>query len=187
MNRDENQGKPFKALGDKLKAERQKKKRSIVEVSGAIEISEDKFRKIELGELRPAEDTLATLLSYLEIKDSDAGTFWDLAGYSDKNNNANPANIFELGQPITMMMPLDLRVVYTDMVHVMVNDFGVVMNFMQSAGNGVQPLAVSRIGMSKEHARSVLEILQKTLDQSAKAPKLLPESKENKSNKKPKE
>lgn len=167
MNRDEQTGKPFKDLGAKIKAVRQKKKRSILEVSGAIEISEDSFKKIEQGELRPAEDTLATLLSYLEVDDQDADKYWELAGYADNGiPSANQANVFELNQPIAMMMPVDLRVVYTDMVHVMVNDFGVVMNFMQSAGNGMQPLAISRVGMSKEHAKSVIEILSKSLAQA---------------------
>ena len=53
-------------------------------------------------------------------------------------------------------------------MHVMVNNYGVVVNFMQSAGPSNQPLAVSRIGMSKEHAYSLLEVLQNTLEQSSK-------------------
>ncbi|MCX6729702.1 MAG: hypothetical protein NTV95_03595 [Candidatus Saccharibacteria bacterium] len=63
-------------------------------------------------------------------------------------------------------MPVDLRIVYTDTAHVMVNNFGVVMNFMQTNGNGGQPLAVSRIGMSKEHAQSLIKMLQQSLKQA---------------------
>ena len=176
MKRDDKSSQPFKDLGAKIKATRQQKKRSVNEVSGAIEISEAKFKQIEQGELRPAEDTLATLLSYFEIKDSEADKYWELAGYLDNGiPTTGSANVFELNQPIAMMMPVDLRVVYTDMVHVMVNDFGVVMNFMQSAGNGQQPLAVSRIGMSRDHAKSVIDILSKSIDQAeaSKKPKLL--------------
>ena len=54
------------------------------------------------------------------------------------------------------------------------------MTFLQGAGPNNQPLAVSRVGMSKEHARSVLEVLKKTLEQSddlqEKSQKHLPES-----------
>lgn len=167
MNRDDKTGRPFKDLGEKIKAVRQQKKRSINEVSGAIEISEDNFKKIEQGELRPAEDTLATLLSYLEVNENEADRYWELAGYSDDSvNSGGQSTVIDLSQPIAMMMPADLKVVYTDMVHVMVNDFGVVMNFMQSTGNSQQPLAVSRIGMSKEHAKSVIAILEKSLKQA---------------------
>ncbi len=186
--------KPFKDLGEKIKAVREAKKRSIDEVSGAIEISEAVFKKIEQGEQRPAEDTLATLLSYLDIQDSEAEKYWELAGYQSKSESmglgsADQSSTFELNQPIAMMMPVDLRVVYTDMVHVMVNDFGVVMNFMQTAGNGSQPLAVSRIGMSREHAKSVIKILSQSIEQaeSGKKPKLLKSErpKQNKSKQKP--
>jgi hypothetical protein len=56
------------------------------------------------------------------------------------------------------------------MIQVMVNNYGVIINFMQGAGPGSQPMAVSRVGMSKEHARSVLEVLQKTLEQADNPP-----------------
>ena len=65
-----------------------------------------------------------------------------------------------------MVLPIDSRIVYTDMLHVMINNYGVVMNFMQSSGVSNQPMAVARVGMSLEHARSVVEILQKTIDQA---------------------
>jgi len=51
----------------------------------------------------------------------------------------------------------------------MANNHGVIMNFMQGAGSGKSPLAASRVGMSKEHARSVLKMLEKTLDEADKA------------------
>lgn len=179
MSKERQLGQPYKALGEKLKAARVSLKRSVGEASGAIEIDEDTFKRIELGEQRPAEDTLMVLISYLEIKDDEATQLWDLAGYSDSKNASS--NVFELNQPITMVMPVDLRVVYTDMVHVMVNNFGVVMNFMQGAGQNGQPLAVARIGMSQEHAKSVLDILDKSLKQSNQhnQPKLLRQSKKS--------
>jgi transcriptional regulator with XRE-family HTH domain len=164
---------PYLNLGKKLKAVRVELKRSVSEVSGAVEIDNSTLEQIERGEQRPAEEILALLISYFELKDDAASKLWKLAGYEDKNPLSQTT--FELGQPIAMMMPMDLRVVYTDMVHVMINNYGVVMNFMQGAGQGGQPLAVARIGMSKEHARSVLEILDESLKQAEKkdAPKLL--------------
>jgi DNA-binding XRE family transcriptional regulator len=168
MNKD--LGNPYQALGAKIKAARLSLKRTIAEASGAIELDEATFKQIERGEQRPAEDTLMVLISYLEIKEEDAAALWELAGYNDAKQGQG--TIFDLGQPVAMMMPMDLRVVYTDMVHVMINDFGVVMNFFQGTGQpgqqGAQPLAVARIGMSKEHAKSVLDILDKSLKQSEK-------------------
>ncbi len=94
-----------------------------------------------------------------------ATKLWELAGYAHdelpvKNTINDSRGQVQNG---VIVLPVDARIVYTDMVHVMVNNYGVVMNFMQTAGANNQPMAVSRIGMSKEHAKSVLEILQKTL------------------------
>jgi len=174
---DKRVGKPFEGLGTKLKALRERKKESIAEVSGAVEIEVGALEQIELGSQRPAEEILALLISYFGISDEEAESLWKLAGYEEvvKLPNPNQGQTFELNQATAMVMPMDLRVVYTDMVHVMINDFGVIMNFMQGGGPNQQPLAVARIGMSKEHAKSVLEILDKSLKQAEKhqQPKLL--------------
>lgn len=172
MRENKKSNQPYVNLGEKLRAVRVNQKRTVTEVSGAVEIDATTLEGIERGEQRPAEEILALLISYFEIKDEEATSLWKLAGYDDKNTSTS---IFELNQPIAFAMPMDLRVVYTDMVHVMINNYGVVMNFMQSSGQNNQPLAVSRIGMSKEHARSVLEILDQSLKQADKqdSPKLL--------------
>jgi hypothetical protein len=73
-------------------------------------------------------------------------------------------------QQAFMITPIDNRIIYTDTVHVMVNNYGVVMNFMQTSGSNNQPVTVSRIGMSREHAESVLQVLKRTLTESENAP-----------------
>ncbi|MCX6727631.1 MAG: helix-turn-helix transcriptional regulator [Candidatus Saccharibacteria bacterium] len=168
---------PYRLLGENLKSRRQKLNQTVPEVSGAVEIDTNTLEQIESGEQRPAEEILALLISYFDLQEEDAVSLWHLAGYDERRTSqtSSTTSTFELNQPIAMMMPVDLRVVYTDMVHVTINNFGVVMNFMQTAGQGSQPLAISRIGMSKEHARSVLDILERSLKQSddANKPKLL--------------
>jgi hypothetical protein len=81
-------------------------------------------------------------------------------------DNMPPANEQFAPQPAMMVLPIDARIVYTDTVHVVANNHGVVMNFLQNAGPNNQTLAVARVGMSREHAKSVLELLQRTLDQT---------------------
>ncbi len=155
---------PYQALGQKIRAARVKQKRTVAEASGAIEINEQLLKDVELGKQRPEEDTLMVLISYLGIKEDEATKLWEMAGYGKHDPDGDIAS--EINQSMATIMPNDLRVIYTDMVHVMVNDFGVIMNFLQGGGPGNQPLAVARIGMSKEHARSVLDILSKSLEQS---------------------
>lgn len=175
MKRDEH-GYPYKPLGLKLKRLRIQRQETVAEVSGAVEIDVDMLQDIETGARRPSEDILMLLISHFAPKEDEATTLWELAGYDPERNN--DMNDDTTVRQTVMVMPMDVRIVYTDMVHVVVNDFGVVMNFMQGAGPSNQPLAIARVGMSREHAQSVLEVLQKTLADSE--PKPLPEPKRTK-------
>ena len=168
MSREDGVKNPYSELGRKLKLYRERRKRSITEASGAVEIEPVSLESIEKGEQRPDEEILSLLISYFEIDDEYASKLYRLAGYTETASDSQDQNTFDLSQPVAMLMPVDLRVIYTDTAHVMVNNYGVVMNFMQTNGAGNQPLAVSRIGMSKEHAKSLIKLLQQSLKQAEK-------------------
>lgn len=174
---DINQEFPYKTLGIRLKGMREKLRESLAEVSGAVEIELDTLTAIEQGKSRPSEDILLLLISHFAIKEDEATKLWELAGYEKLDSQSASMSADEFGaiKNAVMVMPLDVRITYTDMAHVVVNDHGVVMNFMQTSGPGNQPLVVSRLGMSREHALSVIELLQKTLAmQENKTPRALP-------------
>ena len=60
-------------------------------------------------------------------------------------------------------------------MHATVNDHGVILQFMQQIPNIQQPTIVSRVGMSREHAEKVIEVLTQTLKQyDANSKKQLP-------------
>ncbi|MEK7603288.1 MAG: helix-turn-helix transcriptional regulator [Patescibacteria group bacterium] len=164
---------PYIKLGDSLKKARQKRQETIAEVSGAVEIEADVLQNIEAGIFRPSEDIMMLLISHFNLSEGEADRLWNLAGYE----TLEEPDFQDLQSPKTgaAVLPGDVRIVYTDTVHVVVNNFGVVMNFMQMGGPVGQPLMVSRVGMSKEHARSVLEVLKQTLEQSDRptTPKLI--------------
>ncbi len=172
MSRDKELEKPYKLLGDKLRNLREKHNESQSEVSGAVEIDLELLDRIERGAERPSEDILLLLISHFTAKEYEADHLWQLAGYSHSGSeHADMADHFT-PQPAMMILPMDARIVYTDSVHVMVNNHGVVMNFLQNSGPNNQTIAISRVGMSREHAGSLLELLQKTLAHST--PKALP-------------
>lgn len=151
---------------------REKRKESLAEVSGAVEIDVSVLTQYERGISRPSEDILMLLMSHFALKDEDALKIWDLAGYGRQDDGFQPAeSAAEKSVKQVMVLPMDARVVYTDMAHIVVNKNGIVLNFMQEAGLGGQPLAVARLGMSKEHAQNVVDLLQKALNQT---PKYLP-------------
>lgn len=168
-----NQSQPYRSFGEVLKKLRARASKTPAEVSGAVEIEESKLKAYEEGEVRPSEDILMLIIQHFGLREEQAAELWKLAGYAGQPDEDKYFMNDESGNAQSMSVgvtPHDARIVYTDMIQVMVNNYGVIINFMQGAGPGNQPLAVSRVGMSKEHARSVIEVLQKTLEQADNPP-----------------
>lgn len=160
---------PFEPFGQALKKLRERTNKTPIEVSGAVEIDTSRLTSYELGEDRPTEDVLLLLIQHFDLGDTQAAELWRLAGYggmpTDESSYFMHGDYANVSQTVAVT-PEDAKVVYTDMIQVMVNNYGVIMNFMQGAGPSNGPLAVSRVGMSKEHAKSVVEILKTTLEQA---------------------
>lgn len=162
---------PYRSLGRQLKELRNRVNESLAEASGAVEIDAKELASFELGKLRPTEDVLLLLISHFGAKDDEAVKLWEMAGYGlDKVPAAHMANEELRLQPVG-----DNRVLFTDIVDIVVNKYGVIMNFMQTGPANSSQL-VARVGMSREHAKSILQILQNTLDkteptQNGKTPK----------------
>lgn len=159
---------PFSNFGEALKQLRVSRQKSQIELSGAVEVDQQKLEAYELGAERPSEDILHLIIQHFNLRDEEARELWRLAGYSDTAQDAiySSNDDESYNQKSVLVSQHDARIVYTDMVQVMVNNFGVILNFMQGAGPGNSPLAVSRIGMSREHAKSVLQLLKKTLEEA---------------------
>lgn len=144
---------------------REKLHESLAEVSGAVEIEPDVLASIERGQQRPSEEVLLLLISYLDPKEEHAAQLWDFAGYSRDDDEPTT-------KPIIMLMQPDNRIMYSDMVNVVVNQQGVVVNFLQTQTKGKgQPVA--RVGMSQQQALQVIRALQQSLLQQH-MPKALP-------------
>jgi DNA-binding XRE family transcriptional regulator len=154
---------PYRPLGRRLKALREKANESLAEVSGAVEIDVRELASFELGQSRPNEEVLLMLISHFSAQDEEAVQLWELAGYGvTKVSSAQMISDISVSNQTLNSTPI----LFTDVVDIMVNNYGVVMNFMQSSGPNSKPATVSRIGMSREHAKSVLQILQVTLNQT---------------------
>lgn len=159
---------PYQTLGSELARIRIRMQESLAEVSGAVEISDERLTSFEKGEVRPSEDILQLLITHFNLRDEESDQLWDLAGYDEKQPGNTVENLNQ--QPAIMLLPMDARIVYSDTFQVMVNQYGVVMNFMQNAGQNGQPLAVAKVGMSLEHAKRVIETLQQTIKTAAEFP-----------------
>lgn len=175
---------PYRVLGTRLKRMREKLHESVAEVSGAVEIEPDVLAAIEHGTRRPSEDVLMLLISYFNFQEEEAVNLWELAGYDrdTMSSDAPQANIMDDTQvkPMVMLVQSDNRIVYTDMVNVTINNHGVVMNFMQTQGTpDSQPNVIARMGMSRDHAKSVMQVLKDTLEHTEPQQKSLPAPRTN--------
>lgn len=152
---------PYRPLGRELKELRTRANESLAEASGAVEIDVRELANYELGKSRPNEDVLLLLISHFGAGDDEAVRLWEMAGYG---RDRPPASQQNMNSDLMTNRPAatDSRIVFTDIVDIAVNNYGVVMNFMQSGpANTSQPVA--KVGMSREHAKSILRILQATL------------------------
>lgn len=66
--------------------------------------------------------------------------------------------------------PTKVQILYTDSVFVSSNEYGVVLDVAQHVGPQNQTV-VARIGMSREHARVLLDVLGKHLALTTSNPK----------------
>jgi hypothetical protein len=148
---------------------RQKFQESLGEVSGAVEIAVEQLDRFERGAELPNEDILMLLISHFGLPDEEAVRLWEMAGYdaNDRRLNGEAADNDGEEQPFrgpapVMMIALDNRILYTNGTDIAADDAGLVVNFVQSDGNG-QRYVVSRIGMGYPQAEQLLHDLQRAL------------------------
>ena len=173
MNRSE---KPFATLGKHLRNVREQSKRSLAEVSGAIEIDEQALRLIETGQERPEEDVMLLLISYFGVQDQEALHLWELARYDSDitdhiqfNESGGTADATLISKPVIMMLAMDLRTMYSDGLEINWNQAGLTLSFTQtnSQKNGQPPtVPVARVGLSYTQAEEVLRSLERALLQA---------------------
>ncbi len=158
---------PFAELGAKLRRLRERRQETLEDASGAAEIDPPTLKSYEDGIERPEEDILHVLIHHFDANDEQADELWSLAGYRsfDTDKPQSDDTSFQ-PTPAMFVLPIDGRILYSDSVHVAVNKQGVVLNFMQNVGPDGKILPVSRIGMSKEHAKAMIQLLTDCLEHS---------------------
>lgn len=155
----------FIALGARLKFLREQWQQSLNEVSTTLEIDEKMLKAFEAGKIAPPADILEMLISHFLLTEDQAQDLRELADTpkDEADSSVMPQLEEILSKQVVMFLPLDNKVVYTDSMQATVNDSGVILQFMQQTGNG-QPVPISRLGMSREHAERIIDVLKATLD-----------------------
>lgn len=161
---------PYKNIGERLRAWRQRVHESVAEVSGAVEIDAEQLEKIEDGAVLPSEDILLLLISHLDVEERDAAAVLEQAGYGIRPRLSNMDE--QIIKQTLMIIPFDNRILYSDSVNISATPSGVVFDFLQTSSNP-QPAAIGRIGMSLEHATRMHRLLTDILAQTGRPPRQL--------------
>ena len=153
----------YVALGARLKFLREQWQQSLKDVCETLEIEEKMLRAFEAGKIQPPAEVLDMLINHFLLTEDQAQDLRELAeGPKDELDPMLGGMDDLLSKQVVMFLPIDNKVVYTDSMHATVNDSGVILQFMQQTGNG-QSVPISRVGMSREHAERVIDVLQNTL------------------------
>ena len=153
----------FKELGVALKAYRVAADETIEDVSNALELDKETILLIESGELQPMPEMIELIARHFALREQEAERLLELAGYG-KDEFALDLESDVSFEELTRMTDVIVGpILYTDTVKVVSNKFGVIINFVQSNGGDGKSIVVSRVGMSHQHAKSVIEVLQRSL------------------------
>ncbi len=148
---------------------------SLVQLSEAINIDRSYLNKVELGKIKPSTKLLERILVHFSVEGSKAEVLRQVAGHvplnivSDLSGKEGINTMLE--QPTTQTMtqvslnPMQTPVLYTDSTFVSASEFGLVLDVAQNM-NGQQQNIVARIGMSFDHAKKLIDVLQDTLDKN---------------------
>jgi transcriptional regulator with XRE-family HTH domain len=164
---------PFASLGSHLRTVREQSKRSLAEVSGAVEIDQQELELIEAGRQRPDEEVMLLLISYFDVQDQEALHLWELADYDSELNDhlqfdqpETETSASFTSKPMVMLLAVDVRTLYSDGLDVKIDPAGVTLQFTQAVANQPQPIPVARLGMSHAQAELVMKTLQRALLQA---------------------
>ncbi len=168
-----------KALGAELRKIRQESGETLVNVASSVGIDRSHLTKVELGQDKPSETLLNSLIAHFSLERVKASRLWGLAGFSSRliiiekkgrKELSMNEKIVSKKQPVANVNvsidPSARPVLYSESVFIQSSDFGLTMDFAQQIGSSDQQFVVARIGMSFDHAKKMLEVLSDHLQKN---------------------
>ena len=155
-------------LGLTLREIRTKTGEGIKTTSNKLGLDYSYLSKLENGLQRPSKQVLNQLIAHFNLTSSEARDIFMLAGYRRGVVSVSEDSDFQTEKVQSkpeILVRSDQVTLYSDSVGVDVNQYGFVLSFAQTLGPNKQ-LIVSRIGMSKEHIKSLVRVLSELLDKA---------------------
>lgn len=144
-------------LKEKLKLYREGKNLTLKELKNLTKIDISVLSKFENGSRFPNTAQLSELKSALELNQREYLELEQLTKYRTESS---------LPQGLKFIFNPNIQIIYTDSVFLSVNQFGLTLNVAQPQGEIGDQIIVSRIGMSRKHAkilaRKIIDLLEKS-------------------------
>jgi transcriptional regulator with XRE-family HTH domain len=160
----------IKNFGSELRGIRKAAGETLVQTAIALGIDRSHLTKIELGQDRPTEQIVQAVFAHFSITGTQASRLWTLAGFTSELVTAKSYKIKESNDmsdentAIIPSHPTNVNVdpskptYYTDSIFINSNDFGLVVDFARRVGPE-QHFVVTSVGMSFDHAKKLVEVL----------------------------
>jgi transcriptional regulator with XRE-family HTH domain len=157
-------------FGDEIRKIRKESGQTLADTAAAINVDRSHLTKIELGQDRPSEQLFMSLMAHFSIDRVTAQRLWSLAGFTGefvtaehfggKEKRMDENSIVPVPQAQAANVNFDPAkpTLYTDSIFINSSDFGLVVDFARRLGPE-QHFVVSSVGMSFEHAKKLLEVL----------------------------
>lgn len=169
----------FIEFGQRIRIYRVRKDENITQAAKNLDVDRTYLSRLENGHLQPTRKVLEKICKYYSISQNDASEIYTLAGYAGKDivmqnkEREGVEKIMEENQiskskdvkGVELNVPNNAVVIYTDSAFVTTNEFGCVIDFAQRLGSTNKQNVVARVGMSKDHAKALIKVLQERLDE----------------------
>lgn len=159
-------------LGQEIRNYRKAAKQSLETTAGVLGIDRSHLNKIELGIYKPSEKLLNQIIAHFSVEGIKANRLRDLLthgpvehvvveGIQRKEEMKETKSEITVEQPSVQVTidPAKVQVLYTDSTFVNSSDYGLVLDVAQTAPGNSQQFIVARIGMSFEHAKKLVEVM----------------------------
>ena len=173
---------PYVEFGKQLRRIRVSAKKTLLDVSEALECDLNELTQIENGRQGPSKELLTLLISHFKLSHAKANQLWQLAGYEERvfdpdkmlsgtkpGSGSDGLEVVVGGDGRQFWLGVsDNRILYTDAADVSFNSQNVVINFLQALDNANRPSSIARVGMSVDQAASLIKVLRASVDQALK-------------------
>lgn len=164
-------------LSEKLKSIRKSKGLSLTEVAGATRLDKAYLSKVESGSRNPSNSFLNSLVSYYSLPTNELLEIYRLAGHkspiimNERKEVINMEQKIAENQPgpgVQVNVPANLPILYTDSIWATASQYGIVLDFAQGMGPTNSQNVVARVGLSYDHAKELVKLLSKKLEEVRK-------------------